>query len=167
MEPADFKEQIRLPTGRPVATLSTKEDAAIDEFLERVLSDDNQVIDFSQFNELLLIVNKDRVTKFFFELFFGTTCAVGDISAGVNKFQKTAMLCFGNFIYAYHTLSKVGNAKELESHVGDYCRQVSKLLSEFRNRRDKVLDITEISEERTPTKNAIPREFIEVSSFGC
>lgn len=150
MEAEDFKEQIRLLTGRPVAQLSPKEDAAIDESLKQVLANDSQTIDCSQFNELLLIVNKDRVTKFFFEQFFGATCTVGEISTGVKKFQKTAMLCFGNFIYAYRTLSKVDSTKELELHVGDYCRQASKLLSEFKTRKDPVLNITDISEERTP-----------------
>jgi len=150
MQPEDFKEQIRLLTGRPVARLSSKEDAAIDESLKQVLANDSQTIDFSQFNELLLIVNKDRVSRFFFEQFFGATCTVGEIPTAVKKFQKIAMLCFGNFIYAYRTLSKVDNAKELELHLGDYCRQVSKLLSEFKDRKDPVLNITDISEERTP-----------------
>src|SRR6266545_6623996 len=150
MTPEEFKEQIRLLTGRPVATLGAKEDAAIDELLEQVISDETQVLDFSQFNELLLIVNKDRVTRFFFELFFGATCTVEDIPAGVKKFQKTAMLCFGNFIYAYHTLSKVASAEELKSHVGDYCRQAGKLLTDFKSRRNTVLGIHQIPEERTP-----------------
>src|ERR1700752_2320787 len=102
MTPEKFREQIALLTGRPVAKLSPQEDAAIDESLERVISDESQMIDFSQFNELLLIVNKDRVTEFFFELFFDKTCTVENIPTGIKKFQKAAMRCFGNFIYAYH-----------------------------------------------------------------
>lgn len=149
MQPEDFKEQIRLLTGRPVAKLSAKEDAAIDESLNQVLADE-QTIDFSQFNELLLIVNKDRVTEFFFKQFFGESCTVREIPAGVKKFQKTAMRCFGNFIYAYHTLSKVEDSADLELHLGDYCREVKKLLSDFKNRKDTVLNITDISKENTP-----------------
>lgn len=150
MTPEEFRDEIGLLTGRPVARLGDKEDAAIDEFLKRVVGDEEREIDFSQFNELLLIVNKDRVTKFFFELFFSGTCTIKGISRGVKKFQKTAMLCFGNFIFAYHTLSKIGSAKELESHVGNYCREASRLLTEFKLRRNTILDIEEIPEQRTP-----------------
>ena len=122
----------------------------MDELLEQVLTDDRQVLDCSQFNELLLIVNKDRVTKFFFEYFFGSTCTVAAIEAGVKRFQKTAMLCFGNFIFAYHTLSRVNNAGELKAHIGDYCRDASNLLTELKSRRNAILNIIEIPEERTP-----------------
>lgn len=156
MEPASFKEEMRLLTGRSVTKLTPEEDAAIDDFLADALKNDKQLIDYSQFNELLLIVNKDRVTEFFFQFFFGKTCTIKDIDEGkdihegVEKFQKIAMLCFGNFIYAYRTLSKIQTHDELERHLGDYCRDASALCSKFKNRGDKILDIKAIPKDRTP-----------------
>jgi hypothetical protein len=150
MTPADFKEQIRLLTGRPVAVLTPEENAAIDSFLEVALRDEKRSIDYSQFNELLLIVNKDRVSEFFFQFFFGPRCTVSKISKGIEKFQKIAMLCFGNFIYGYRTLSKVENAEDLERHLGDYCRTAHTLWAKFEDRTEKILNVTEIPKARTP-----------------
>jgi hypothetical protein len=150
MEPAAFKNEIELLSGRPVASLGPKEDAALAALLREALKDDKQKIDYSQFNELLLIVNKDRVTRFFFEYFFGALCLIEDIPKGVRKFQKAAMLCFGNFIYAYHTLSKAADAQELERYVGSYCHEASDLWEHFRNRKAKILDVKEIPKDQTP-----------------
>ena len=45
-------------------------------FLEQILQDDNRQIDCSQLNELLLMVNKDRVGLPFFRRFFIPPCTV-------------------------------------------------------------------------------------------
>ena len=77
------------------------------ECLEKLLSKDNDLIDCSQFNELLLLVNKDRVRPPFFRYFFRDSCKISEIQEGVQFFRKTAMLRYGNFIFAYRTLSKI------------------------------------------------------------
>src|SRR5258705_4581643 len=96
----EFKKLVESLTGRPVGTKPSDDD-----FLTRALENDEQTIDCSQLNELLLLANKDRVEKAFFDFFFvqkgsaTSECRSKDIREGVKKFQKSAMLCFGNFIY--------------------------------------------------------------------
>src|SRR5713226_2626090 len=115
MSPTEFLEQLRLLTGRPVHPFPLP--VSDIEFLTEALADDNKLIDYTQFNELLLMSNKDRVESPFFERFFCSSgselCKVGGIKEGVQEFQKVAMLRFGNFIYAYRTLSKLETKAEL------------------------------------------------------
>lgn len=145
-----------------MATLSQEEDLALDDLLREALKNDKQIIDYSQFNELLLIVNKDRVTKFFFEYFFETSCSIEDIWKGVRKFQETAMLCFGNFIFAYRILSKVQTPEEFKRHVGDYCVEASELWYKFKNRREKILNTKVIPKKETPVLGYISSAEIRV-----
>jgi hypothetical protein len=56
-------------------------------------------------NELLLLANKDRVKQPFYDYFFRANCRISDIQAAVGRFQKMALLCYGNFIFAYRKLS--------------------------------------------------------------
>jgi hypothetical protein len=91
--------------GTPVKDV-TDTDRAI---LEQLLADDARTIAHSQRNELLFLVNKDRMERAFFDYFFGAGCTVGTLSSSVLAFQKVAMLCFGNFIYAYRTLPRPGD----------------------------------------------------------
>ena len=71
------------------------------ECLKKLLSRNDDLIDCSQFNELLLLVNKDRVRLPFFRHFFGDSCQISDIPEGVQLFRKLAMLRYGNFVFAY------------------------------------------------------------------
>src|SRR5437667_91654 len=102
MEVGLFLELMEQLTGSPVKD-PTETDKG---FLRQALSDNRKWIDVSQFNELLLLVNKDRVTHEFFEHFFSPSktnsrCHIRDIEEGVRRFQKAALLCFGNFLHAY------------------------------------------------------------------
>jgi hypothetical protein len=156
MEPTEFRKVIELLTGRPVAKLDQEEDDALDALLRDALKNDDQIIGCSQFNELLLLVNKDRVTKLFFQTFFGTSCKIksnhdeDDLGEGVKNFQKIAMLCFGNFIYAYHTLSKIKTFEEIEHYLGDYYRETETPFEIIRSREKKILDIKKIPMKDTP-----------------
>ncbi len=94
--------------------------------LEKVLVNEKSEIGCAQFNELLLLVNKDRVTSVFFERFFGVKTTVGGLRSGVQNFQRLAMLGFGNFVFAYRTLSKLKTADELERKLDRLCVGTSK-----------------------------------------
>src|SRR5437867_9458272 len=99
-----FVELLEWLTGTPVKTLSESEMG----LLEAVLADNDRALDCSQFNELLLLANKDRVEVPFFKHFFcpdSDVCFIKNLPVGVERFQRTAMLGFGNFIYAYRALS--------------------------------------------------------------
>lgn len=150
MKTETFLEQLVRLTGTPVKQLSDSETA----FLSRALADDKKIIDYSEFNELLLLANKDRVEAPFFAFFFGgkksqDLCAIGDIEKGVKRFQTMAMLRFGNFIYAYRQLSRIKKAEALLDQLGHYCAEPKELLKKFRSRRPKVLEIEPISREHT------------------
>jgi hypothetical protein len=93
-------------TGTPVEDVTDTDRAC----LATILADDGRALRSSQFNELLLLVNKDRVGDCFFRHFFGDDCKIGMIPAGVRRFQTAAMLCFGNFIQAFRRLSRARSA---------------------------------------------------------
>jgi hypothetical protein len=156
MQVEEFKKLVELLTGRPVRTKPSD-----DAFLTRALKNDEATIDCSQFNELLLIANKDRIEEAFFDFFFvekgsaTAECRIKDIRdgkdirAGVKKFQKSAMLCFGNFIYAFRKLSKIRNLALLKQELGDHCRDIAQLVNELSGRRKSILDIVPIGDDKT------------------
>ncbi len=77
-------------------------------------------IGYSQFNELLLTLDYDRVTKDFFVWLFGNDAVISDFESlelGVEKFRKTSMLLYGNIKYAFKHFSRMRQVdieKELE-----------------------------------------------------
>lgn len=118
--------------------------------LSPILADDERTIRCSQLNEMLLLVNKDRVSECFFEYFFGEECKVGSVGKGVENFQKAAMLCFGNFIYAFRTLSRAQDKEELRRHLVEHCGSTDETEERYRARTDKLLDIVRVPREDTP-----------------
>lgn len=150
MSPSEFLIQLRLLTGRGVNP-EPLPDSDLN-FLIRALADDNKLIDYSQFNELLLMANKDRVDAPFFNRFFCSSkeglCTVGGITEGVKKFQKMAMLRFGNFIYAYRTLSKLKTKTEFDECLGEKL-SVSDFETAFKKRRERIVDIRDIARKDT------------------
>jgi hypothetical protein len=118
--------------------------------LNKILADDTRSVACSQFNELLLLINKDRVTDCFFGYFFGENSSVGDLPAGVEKFQKTAMLCFGNFIYAFRTLSRCVDREDLARQLGETARTADQIFPTYTQRTQSLLDIELIAKSDTP-----------------
>jgi hypothetical protein len=142
----DFLHQITLLTGTDIKDLSVVDE----EHLRVVLNDDDAEIGCSQFNELLLLVNKDRVTPAFFDHLFGPSCTIGTIPSGVAKFQKIAMRCFGNFIFAYRTLSRIKDNEDFLIQLGEVGRQPEDVLDELHHRPNRLLNIDTISRDDTP-----------------
>jgi hypothetical protein len=73
----------------------------------------------AQFNELLLLFNQDRVQLPFFRYFFAPVELTGTIDVermkqGVMRFRAFAMLCFGNFRFAFRKLSQDKDPRRLE-----------------------------------------------------
>lgn len=118
--------------------------------LAGILADDSRHIDCSQFNELLLVVHKDRVEGPFFDYFFGRDCTVADIIKGVEKFQKTAMLRYGNFVFAYRTLSRLKDEAAFRMELAEVLRDPTKELQRFKGRKPKLIEIDKIAREHTP-----------------
>lgn len=132
-------------TGTPVKDV-TPTDRQV---LGQLLGDDDRTIGHSQLNELLLLVNKDRMERAFFDYFFGGDCTVGTLAAGVLKFQRLAMLCYGNFIFAYRTLSRAPTVLALEGELGEWARQPEALAAAFAKRSPKLVDVELIPREHT------------------
>lgn len=133
-------------TGTPVKDVTATDKA----FLGTILANDDRQIDCSQLNELLLLVNKDRMETPFFQRFFGDDCRVALLTAGVARFQQMAMLRYGNFIYAYRTLARFRTNDELKRELGEYGRTQEEIKEAFDSRSAKLLDIELIAREDTP-----------------
>lgn len=118
--------------------------------LSLVLANDARRVDCSQLNELLLMVHKDRLATPFFEHFFGLDCTIGSIAQGVERFQKAALLLYGNFVFAYRALSRIGDRSEFHKAVREASRQPDTEARYFRDRQPKLLDIDRIDKHQTP-----------------
>jgi hypothetical protein len=132
-------------TGTPVKDVTSTDR----DILGQLLGDDARTIGHSQLNELLLLVNKDRMERAFFDYFFGDECTVGTLAAGVLRFQKLAMLCYGNFIFAFRTLSRAPSVPALEGELGEWARRPEELRDRFAGRSPKLADIDLIPREHT------------------
>jgi hypothetical protein len=146
LESEEFIRQVQWLTGSEV-----KGHKQIDqESLAAILRDDSTPLDCSHLNELLLLVHKDRVERPFFHHFFGPDCAVGRIPACVADFQKAALLLYGNFVFAYRTLSRLKDPDEFADKLASICKDPKSELEALRNRRRKLLEVDRISRDLTP-----------------
>jgi len=146
MEPDTFLRQAELLTGTPVKGTELVDQ----ESLAEILQNDSRSVDCSQLNELLLLVHKDRVEGAFFDYFFGSDCTVGKIPDGVERFQKTAMLRYGNFVFAYRTLSRIKTSEALIRGLDDAAKDPTTERGRFHDRKPKLLEIDQIKRESTP-----------------
>ena len=172
MEASEFFMLIEQLTGTAIKDVGENDKRD----LAKALRDDGRRVDWTQFNELLLLVNKDRVEAPFFERYFRPSCMVAEISAGVTRFQKDAMRRYGNFIFAYRKLSKMPTRKALESELGELCVAPHDLEVELKGRSPKLLEIEPIdrgdtylvgylSAEQITTENSYADLLLEHSSL--
>jgi predicted TIM-barrel fold metal-dependent hydrolase len=145
LDGATFEKLAVRLTGTPV-TIADAERTA----LSQVLSDDERSVDQSQFNELLLLVNKNRMGRPMFRHFFGESCRVGDLEIAVEHYLKVAMLRYGNFIFAYRTLSRIEDDKEFLSELGTVCMRGDQTATGYQTRPDKLLEIEKVPRNDTP-----------------
>ena len=146
MEPNDFIRQVQLLTGSDVKG----HDQINRDSLAAILRDDGTPLDCSHLNELLLLVHKDRVEGPFFEYFFGSDCTVGRIPDCIAGFQKAALQLYGNFVFAYRTLSRIKDTGEFSQKVRDISRKPDAELNWFRKRQARLLEIDQIGRDLTP-----------------
>lgn len=113
-------------------------------------------LNYAQFNELLLLLDQDRVSRAFFEFFFGngntkpeeTRITLNELKQGIIKFRGFAMLAFGNFRFAYKRLISKDETN-LKEDLKPYCKSPYDIINEFKKRPDKVLDIEKINKNQT------------------
>ena len=145
-----FRGLIERLTGTPIKELSDDEKEANNWLLEPAIADDDRELDCSQFNELLLLVNKDRVKPAFYRRFFRKAARVRDLPLGVESFQKVAMLRYGNFVHAYRKLSRISTDRALEEELCDLPTGSDEAVTGFSSRSPKVIDVEHIRREDTP-----------------
>ncbi len=110
---------------------------------------------YEQFNELLLILNQDRISRTFFDYFFvgeqeeGRQLTLEQLRSGVIRFKGFAIMCFGNFRFAYRRLNRIQSDDELLSELGDFCEPCGAIDKRHAERPGKVLDISEIKRDQT------------------
>ena len=146
MEPDEFIRQVKLLTGSDVKGQEQIDGGS----LAVILREDTTPLDCSHLNELLLLVHKDRVEGPFFRYFFGPDCTVGRMPDCVAGFQKAALLLYGNFVFAYRTLSRIKDANEFAQKITDISRKPDVELDCFRKRQRKLLEIDRIARDLTP-----------------
>ncbi len=106
-------------------------------------------LNYEQFNELLLLLNQDRVTRDFFEFFFKRNrVTFDDLKKGITNFKGFAMLCFGNFRFAYKYLI-TKKKEEIEEKLDPYHIESSTIIKEFESRPSKILEIERIPRDET------------------
>jgi len=134
-----------------------KGEAQIDlESLAEILSDGSRPIDCSHLNELLLLAHKDRGEQPFFDHFFGPNCTVGQLSDGLQPFQKAALLLYGNFVFAFRTLSRIKNESRFYRKIVDATKDPANELSYFKKRQKKLLEVDRIEKHQTPFVGYLP-----------
>ena len=109
-------------------------------------------LNYEQFNELLLLLNQDRVNKPFFDFFFKRekkNISLGDLKKGVIRFRGFAMLCFGNFRFAYKELIQKKDEQELTKRLKPYCEKRERILKKFKARPRQMLETKPIRRDET------------------
>jgi hypothetical protein len=110
---------------------------------------DSEGLNYEQFNELLLLLDQDRVTRAFFDRFFdGFITDLEHLAKSVIKFRGFAMLCFGNFRFAYKHLSRCNHEQVDHARRGLH-RPKSDVLRTLKERPAPALKINKINGSET------------------
>lgn len=132
-----------------ISELSASDKKLLSEFVEKAITPG---VTFQQFNELLLVLNQDRISKAFFEFFFragDVALTFGQLQEGVTRFKGYAMVCFGNFRFAFRYLSSLEETSEIRAQLGTCCDEATAVRSRYESRADKVLDVLQIPRYET------------------
>ena len=122
-------------------------------------------LNYEQFNELLLLLNQDRVEKDFFKFFFEREkVSLHELKDGVVRLRGFAMLRFGNFRFAYKQLIQENEARLREETLKSYCGESPQLEEKFKKRRPKMLEIDHIERDHTSYLGEISAAIVETET---
>lgn len=163
-----FEQFIELLRQLTATKVNCNETKAI---LTEIFSKTPKPLNWSQFNELLLLCNKDRVSKDFFDFFFLertgrkqaglSTIDANALQKGIDDFRKLAMLAFGNFKFAYRKLSK-STLADIEKDLAAFLKKPGAIIQELSHRPKKVQGIYPIAKEQTPHIGYITSKYIDI-----
>jgi len=118
-------------------------------------------INFNQFNELLLLLNQDKVNREFFNFFFKKErITLDELKQGIINFRGFAMLCFGNFRSAYKSLTNK-TLNEIKDCLKQFCKDEQEIKKCYSERLQKMLTINKIPKNETWCLGYISRERIK------
>lgn len=105
---------------------------------------------YGRFNELLLLLEQDRVSEPFYRFFFSEAdpLKLEALSRCVIKFRGYAMLLYGNFRFAYKDLS-TKNRSELAHSLGPFWEETQLTEARYRDRLSGALQIEKIDRNKT------------------
>lgn len=153
MNSKTFIKLVEALTGSSVKFNNPKKEK---ELITAALSNIAQV-NWNQFNELLLLCNKDRISEGFFNVFFREHLNIQDsainlskVKDGIKEFRIFAILGFGNFRFAYRILSKLSK-DEIKSRIElqEYFKSKEEIEEALENRPELIQNIDKISEKDT------------------
>jgi hypothetical protein len=152
-------------TGKPVRIIKSDE-CTLHTLLDRFLNKKNLDLNRNEFNEILLLCNKDRISEGFFNFFFRRTIkkkklTLSEIKIGVNNFRLYAMWVYGNFIFAYRKLSRLSE-KKIKKELKEYLRDPEKLENDFIKRPSALERIFPIERKFTHFVGYLSGKTIEV-----
>lgn len=107
-------------------------------------------LNYEQFNELLLLFDQDRVSRAFFDFFCSPNrcLKLDELLERIARFRGFAMLCFGDFRFAYKKLSR-HNEAELLDELDPYSKSAASIQSGFAERPAPALKIEKIAKDKT------------------
>ena len=143
-----------------------KDQEVLNTLLDRFLNKRRLLLNWNEFNEILLLCNKDRMSEGFYEFFFSQSTkkkklSLEEIDAGVGKFRHFAMLAYGNFIFAYQELSKLSD-KEIINKLKDYLVQPAILEQQFSDRPTALERIYPVKRDHTHFVGYLSSKNIEI-----
>jgi hypothetical protein len=105
---------------------------------------------YERFNELLLLLEQDRVSEPFYQFFFSRTgeLKLSELAQCVIRFRGYAMLCYGDFRFAYKYLSTKAET-ELLRCLHPFCGDAEKIKARYAGRPKGTLRIDRIPKEKT------------------
>jgi Txe/YoeB family toxin of Txe-Axe toxin-antitoxin module len=111
---------------------------------------DRDGITYERFNELLLLLEQDRVSESFYRFFFAAhdPLKLKDLVSRVVNFRGYAMLRYGNIRFAYKSLITMNQA-QLTRQLRPYWEQSAAVESRYRIRPSGALQIEPIDRDKT------------------
>lgn len=133
-------------------------------------------VTFEQLNELLLVLDQDRISRTFFDFFFdppgkeNELLSFSELRKGVIRFKGFAMVCFGNYRFAFRQLSKLTDTCTFNAKLGVACQGCSEIEAKYDSRPEKVLDTSRIARDHTwfvgeITGTIVEKELKELDSY--
>jgi len=110
-------------------------------------------LNYEQFNEILLLLNENRIDEGFYEFFFkvpkNKKITFELMKKGITRFRGYCFLNYGNIRNTFKVLLKM-NKEQIEKELVDYITKTpEKIKDEFINRPLPIIDLEIIDKDKT------------------